>query len=134
MLDEIRKLIKLELKNSIKKFSDFGSTHEGWAVTKEEIEETETEIKKINSDFRVLKNVLETEVWNTVKSNNYEELLELYKVLYENSEKQISEMIQVSAMFYKNLNLLHGFKTTDYKPNSKINTIVTWFRKEGEND
>ena len=134
MLDEIRKLIKLELKNSIKKFSDFGTTHEGWALLKEEIEETETEIKKINSDFRVLKNVLETETWNNVKSNNYEELIELYEALYKNSEKQIAEMIQVSAMLYKNLNLLHNYKTIDYKPKSKINTLVKWFGKENKND
>lgn len=58
---DVEKLVQKELKSANQRFPLFRSDHEGAAVIYEEIEESEKELKSIQSVF--------DELWYTVKSN-----------------------------------------------------------------
>lgn len=45
--NQVRELVKVELAAANERFPQFHSAHEGWAVIKEEMEETEEELAKM---------------------------------------------------------------------------------------
>lgn len=51
--DEVAKLVLAELYRAVDKFPKFNSTHEGYAVIKEELDELWTEVMSNNRDLAV---------------------------------------------------------------------------------
>jgi hypothetical protein len=87
------KLSEEERKRSMLKHPLFNSTHEGYAVIKEEVEEAEAEFKYVN--------LTTNSMWYCVKSNNEIGALENAKILKEYAICLASEAIQVAAMAQK---------------------------------
>ena len=96
MKTRIEKLINSELDRASEKFGDKNhSTHEGWAVLKEEVEEAEDEFNRVVNNTNSM--------WSAVKMNNLEYFNSYNKAVYDRAVKAIAELIQVSAMCKKNL-------------------------------
>lgn len=60
--DDVEKLVCKELDSANRKFPLFRSSHEGAAVIREEIDEVEYALKRINGAY--------AELWSTVKNNS----------------------------------------------------------------
>lgn len=90
--------INLELENIKKNWGDtYNSTHEGYAVLLEEVEEVETEVNHIKTDIRSL--------WNKIKNNfesieNCDNAAELMCIVM-NAKHLAEEAIQVAAVAEK---------------------------------
>ena len=91
---EVEKLVQKELESANQKFPMFRSGHEGYAVIKEEIEESEQALEKT----KVYLNLL----WIGVKGNLVHERNIQYLKRY--AEGLACEAIQVAAMAQKFIN------------------------------
>jgi len=96
---QVEKLADEELKRSMVKFPLFNSTHEGWAVLKEEVEESADEMLYVEGNIKC--------VWVQLKKNNQENAIEYIKELKESATNLAAEAIQVVAMASK---FLESFK------------------------
>lgn len=92
-LSEIQKLVDKELKEANKKYPRFHSDHEAYAVIKEEIEECEEDIRKMEM-------VLSYFWSNTKRDKNSDNLIEGMKKIAMHAA---AEAIQVAAMCDKTL-------------------------------
>lgn len=87
-LSEIQKLVDKELEEANKKYPLFHSDHEAYAVIKEEIEECEEDIRKMEM-------VLSYFWSNTKRDKNSDNLIEGMKKIAMHA---VAEAIQVAAM------------------------------------
>ena len=88
---QLEQLSKEELAKVNEKFPMFHSTHEAYAVVKEEIEELENELVAIN--------VLLSEIWQQIRLNQNNK--EIIQQLKRRALFSACEAIQVSAMAQK---------------------------------
>jgi hypothetical protein len=93
LLSSAEKLADEELKRSYKKFSVFNSSHEGYAVIAEEVEEHEDDTQYIRTD----KNTL----WDAVKKNDKKLSAAVIFALKRDAIHAAAEAIQVAAMAQK---------------------------------
>lgn len=91
--DVVSILIEDELNSSIKKYGEFHSTHEAYAVLLEEVEEMEEELKIIK-DYMIT-------IWIHIKANGNAVITNNLEVIEESAHRVIEESIQVSAMVKK---------------------------------
>lgn len=96
----VDELINEEYQNAIKKHGDgYHSSHEGYAILKEEIEEVDVEIRDLERWL--------DEFWESVKNNNdYYELKDCVEELEVCVENAIKELAQVGAVLQKIKNTL----------------------------
>ena len=87
---KVELIVHQEMINATKEHSPFHTTHEGWAVMHEEIEELEKEFEylKQNHDF----------LWDFIKNNDRNEQLYTADVIYKTSINLSLEAIQYAAM------------------------------------
>jgi len=91
---EVEMLAVTELERANEKFdSEFHSTHEAYAVLKEEIEEAQEECKYINHELNC--------IWDYVKRNKIENALAHMKNVKEYAINLSAESVQVAAMAQK---------------------------------
>lgn len=90
---QVLKLSAEEEKRSMINHPLFNSTHEGYAVIKEEVEETQGELRLVN--------LFTNEMWHCVKSNNEIGVVENAKNLKQYAIALAAESIQVAAMAQK---------------------------------
>lgn len=93
--NQVRQLVKAELAAANERFPQFHSAHEGWAVIKEEVEETEEESEKMKLFVEC--------AWGDITSDfpaNSE-----IKCLKESAINAACEAIQVAAMCQKFLEM-----------------------------
>lgn len=91
MKTEIKNLIKKELESARSKFPrKQSSTHEGYAVLMEELDELDDEISLLN-DYHL-------KLWGSIKRNHEADQLQSIKQLQKTILKLIEEAIQVGAM------------------------------------
>jgi tetrahydromethanopterin S-methyltransferase subunit G len=95
-IDSILKLVLQELDSATGKFGAFNSTHEGYAVILEEMDELEDEVERIRGEwnykeikdrFNKIKKSLNF-LWGDIKDQKSE----------ESRRRMLSEAIQVAAM------------------------------------
>lgn len=90
MNEIIESLIQTELQKAESKFKPINSSHEGYSIIKEEVEELEYELTQIKSCNDYL--------WQSIKVNNTEEQREFVDYIYKHSINTIKEAIQVATM------------------------------------
>ena len=91
---DVEKLVEKELKSANQKFPMFRSDHEGYAVLKEELEETEYEFDCIQGRI--------VELWRSVKCNlSSEWIMKINEVIVNRAINLACEAIQVAAMSQK---------------------------------
>jgi len=93
LIVQVEKLTEEELKNSMIKFPLFNSTHEGYAVIKEEVEEAAEELENVNFSL--------SSIWRNVKINDKETAIKHAGHLKDFAIKLAAEAIQVAAMAQK---------------------------------
>ena len=89
--EDVEKLVQKELESANQRFPMFRSPHEGVAVIREEIDEVEDALKRVNGAY--------TELWSAVKNNSRE-----MRWAYQMNRWAINlavEAIQVAAMGQK---------------------------------
>jgi hypothetical protein len=96
--NKIEQLVKMELQESYVVHGGFNSTHEGYAVLKEEIEEAEDEIGKVK--------IALNDMWTAIKSDENQGARYIAERALEMAKKGVSEMIQVAAMCQKMIELI----------------------------
>ncbi len=96
MIDEIRvkvsELVREELERSYEKEKTFHSAHEAYAITLEEYEEAEEELRWIEENLGTC--------WDRVKGDCVP-VLGLCKLMYSGAIRGACELIQVAAMCKK---------------------------------
>lgn len=91
---QVEKLTEEEAKRSMVKFPLFNSTHEGYAVLLEEIDEQQEESRLIECYSKIL--------WGEVKRNALKtDLFETLEVIKKRAILNAAESIQVAAMAQK---------------------------------
>lgn len=93
--NDVRALVDKELAAANKRFPQFHSTHEGYGVIKEEVDELKEYTDLINNRMIYL--------WARVRFNNSCE--ELVSRIYDNAINAACEAIQVAAMCKKFLEM-----------------------------
>jgi len=93
LIRDVKILAGEEATRSMIKHPFFNSTHEGYAVIKEEIEETEEELKFVNIQLNI--------VWAYIKGNRNENVRVHMKSLKTSAINLAAEAIQVAAMAQK---------------------------------
>lgn len=88
---EVESLVLKELRSANEKFDMFHSMHEGYAVIKEEVEETEQDLSVVKIHLK--------DMWNNVKEDLGS--VELAKDLKKRAVSMAVESIQVAAMAQK---------------------------------
>lgn len=91
LIEKVKVLAVEELKNANTKFPMFRSTHEGYAIIKEEIEESEEELDWINSWFK--------QSWMLIKQNK--NVIDEMVAIKQHAINLAAESIQVAAMAQK---------------------------------
>jgi hypothetical protein len=91
--DEVNELVKKELKAANEKFPLFNSDHEGYAVIKEELEETNEELTYAQLTFANL--------WENVKDNKTMPTLNHAEGVRFHAINLAIEAIQLAAMAQK---------------------------------
>jgi hypothetical protein len=97
LLIDIEKLATEELTRSYEKFPAFNSSHEGYAVITEELEELVDEIGALA--------YAQGGLWAAVKKNDLDIQKNNLVILKQRAIQAASEAIQVSAMAQKFLNM-----------------------------
>jgi hypothetical protein len=111
---DVEALVGAELARSCKIHGGFNSTHEGFAVLLEEVEEMFTELAIVRSAAEA--------VWACVKRDDIEGLKLITQKGLEAAGRGIIELIQVAAMYKKLLGfvakqeVLSGLDDDDYEP------------------
>jgi len=100
---QVQKLSDEELKRAMVKHPLFFSKHQGYAIIKEEVEETELEMEAINISL--------SHFWNDIKENNGLRMLGNIEDLKEYAINLAAESIQVAAMCQK---FIDSFKDTTH--------------------
>lgn len=98
LIKSIEPLVQEERERANKKFPQFHSAHEGYAVIKEEYEEAQAELNQVGSKLWNL--------WDSVKGNETFEGKEDAEGLKEVGINLAAEAIQVAAMAQKFLDML----------------------------
>lgn len=100
LIESIKPLIQEELVRANEKFPQFHSSHEGYAVIKEEVEEAQSELNSVLSELWNL--------WSEIKDKESikENLVEDAEELIKHANNLIAESIQVAAMGKKFLDML----------------------------
>ena len=93
--NQVRQLVKVELSAANKRFPQFHSAHEGWAVIQEEVDELKEDMDRINGRITSLR--------ARVRFNNSCE--ELVSRIYDDAINAACEAIQVAAMCKKFLEM-----------------------------
>jgi len=93
LIESVKVLASEELKRANVEFPAFNSTHEGYAVIKEEIEESSDELEDVNFDLN--------NMWRYIKLNNTNEATKYAKHLKQSAINLAAEAIQVAAMAQK---------------------------------
>lgn len=89
--EAVEKLVSEELERANKKFPMFHSVHEGYAVLKEEIEETENEVDELKMRLDYLWNNIRLDLIGDMHADK----------IYNLSINAAAEAIQVAAMAQK---------------------------------
>ncbi len=89
---DVKRLVKKELMSANAQFGPFASSHEGWAVIREETDEAQVEITRLE--------IALTNMWNSVKCNKRIAPERLAK-MQETAVNLAVEAIQVAAMAKK---------------------------------
>ena len=97
LIRDVKILAGEEATRSMIKHPLFNSTHEGYAVIKEEIEEAQDELEEVNCTLN--------DVWDCTKLNYMESSMDRVKYLKQRAINLAAEAIQVAAMCDKFLNL-----------------------------
>ena len=92
---EVDQIVPRELERANKKFPQFHSAHEGWAVIQEEIEECGDELSEIFS--------AQKEAWEEIRADKKPNVNIAF--VYGHAINLVCEAIQVAAMCKKFLNL-----------------------------
>lgn len=95
----LEKLISNELRNMNKKFHDYHSMHEAYAIIKEEIEEAWEEFSKIQVGLEKYWKYCRNDKNKTIGKSK--EILKLLDLMTETVIKNIQELIQVGAVIEK---------------------------------
>jgi len=90
---DIEILITEELERANKIHKEFGSTHEAYAVIKEELEEAKDDIKSASKELKAM--------WLAIKDDDHELADECIDELQGFAVYAIEELIQVAAMCEK---------------------------------
>ena len=91
LTNSVKLLVEDELTSANKKFGMFNSTHEGYAIIMEEVEELDYELGRIK--------YLLSNLWSTIKNNEKQgSLLERLRI---NATNAAAESIQIAAMAQK---------------------------------
>ena len=93
--NDVRALVDKELAAANKRFPQFHSAHEGWAVIQEEVDELKEDMDRINGRITSLR--------ARVRFNNSCE--ELVSRIYDDAINAACEAIQVAAMCKKFLEM-----------------------------
>ena len=93
--NDVRALVDKELAAANKRFPQFHSQHEGYAVIQEEVDELKEDTNRINGRTACL--------WDMVRFNNSDE--ELVSRIYDDAINAACEAIQVAAMCKKFLEM-----------------------------
>ena len=93
--NQVRELVKVELAAANKRFPQFHSQHEGYAVIQEEVDELKEDMDRINGRITSLR--------ARVRFNNSCE--ELVSRIYDDAINAACEAIQVAAMCKKFLEM-----------------------------
>lgn len=93
LVNSVKLLVEGELICANRKFPMFNSTHEGYSVIKEEVEEAEEDLVYINTKLR--------HIWYAVKDNDTERANKQANILKEYAIHLVAEAIQVAAMAQK---------------------------------
>ena len=94
LIKDVSKLINEEGKRSMVEHPFFNSTHEGYAIVKEEIEEAEVENEIVNVSL--------TKLWDEIKNNgSNERISSICEVMKSHAMLNAAESIQVAAMCQK---------------------------------
>ena len=93
--NQVRELVKVELAAANKRFPQFHSAHEGYAVIQEEVDELKEDMDRINGRITSLR--------ARVRFNNSCE--ELVSRIYDDAINAACEAIQVAAMCKKFLEM-----------------------------
>ncbi len=100
LLKSIEPLIQEELDRANEKFPQFSSSHEGYAVLMEEVEEAEEDMKKVTAFLGMLKEL--------VKGNEYPWQHQRLVYIKANAHELAAEAIQVAAMAQKFIDRLES--------------------------
>lgn len=93
--NQVRELVKIELAAANERFPQFHSTHEGYAVIKEEVDELKEATDKVIGRM--------VSLWSRVKYGNDPE--RLLQMISEDAINAACEAIQVAAMCKKFLDM-----------------------------
>lgn len=97
--NQVRELVSVELASANKKFPQFHSPHEGWAVMLEECKEIEDECKKISIEM--------DEMLSRIRMNDKSYYDSALCILF-NSVNAACEAIQVAAMAQKFIDMVNA--------------------------
>lgn len=100
--EDVIQLVDKELKSANEKFPLFHSAHEGYAVIKEELEESEEQVEWCKEKFGCL--------WEGVKDDFATYTKQEAKYLKEFAIDAVCELIQVAAMAQKFIDSMEGDK------------------------
>ena len=100
LLKSVEALAIEELANSYKKFPKFVSSHEGYAVLLEEVQEHQEDTKSIN--------VSKDRLWSSTRCNNQQAQILAARDLKDYAIHAAAEAIQVAAMAQKYIDSLGG--------------------------
>lgn len=109
LIEDVKTLSLMELERADSKFGPFNSAHEGYAVIKEEIEETKEEFVRVENRLDHL--------WDSIKENevNFNNAISI-----ENYAIRLAaEAIQVAAMARK-FRMLEGKENENNTVNTRV--------------
>jgi hypothetical protein len=96
---EISRLAKMELVRSYEiGNSRFNSAHEGYAVIKEEVEETADEAERLETQLEIL--------WIHIRQDKHTNALDMARKMYDTALAAAYEAVQAAAMAQKYLQCL----------------------------